>query len=44
MFFRSRALLTCAAVVFLFFFLFVVAYEEPGAPKEVRADLRTLLR
>ena len=30
MLFRSRALLAYAGLVFLFFFLFVVAYEEPA--------------
>jgi protein-S-isoprenylcysteine O-methyltransferase Ste14 len=34
LFFRSRALLGYAGLVFLFFFLFVVAYEEPALTRK----------
>jgi protein-S-isoprenylcysteine O-methyltransferase Ste14 len=36
--FRSRALLAYAGLVFLFFFLFVVAYEEPALRRKFGQD------
>src|ERR1700737_637345 len=36
--FRSRALLAYAALVFLFFFVFVVAYEEPALRRKFGQD------
>src|SRR6266852_4449187 len=38
LFFRSRALLGYAGLVFLFFFLFVVAYEEPALTRKFGQD------